>query len=237
MFMTDRVWDHLRLRDRLQQRIAALHAPAPGASSAPDDLGAIGLIDETSMAKKGDQTPGVQRQYCGASGQIDNCIVSVHLGYAHGPFKALLDAELFVPKSWAQDRERCRRASIPEDMSYRPKTAIAIAEVQRAIGNGLQFDWLVFDEGYGKNPAFLFGLDAPGQSWIGEVPKNFRCWPVRPQYHSSRNEFASKKVYNVGRWSPAFIYQDWQAITFPRQTVEPTVWDVKGRPGGSCRTP
>jgi SRSO17 transposase len=227
MFMTDRVWDHLRLRDRVQQRIAALHAPAPGTLRQADALGVIGLIDETSVAKKGDKTPGVQRQYCGASGKIDNCVVTVHLGYAHGQFTTLLDAELYLPRSWAEDRERCHQASIPDDLPYRPKTAIAVAQVQRAIGNGLHFDWWVFDEGYGKDPSFLFALDALGQTWIGEVPKNFRCWPVLPQYHSQRQEFASKKVSNVGRWSPAFIYQDWQAITFPRQTVEPTVWDVK----------
>ena len=99
--------------------------------------------------------------------------------------------------------------------------------MRRALGNGLHFDWLVFDEGYGRDPAFLFGLDALGQTWIGEVPKNFRCWPVPPQYHSPRKEFASKKVYNVVRRSPAFIHQDWQVLLFPRQTVEPTIWDVK----------
>jgi SRSO17 transposase len=227
MFLTDRVWDHLRLRDRSQQRLAALHAPAPGSPRRPDDLGVIGLIDETSVAKKGDQTPGVQRQYCGSSGKIDNCIVTVHLGYCHGEFKTLLDSELFLPESWAEDRDRCRVAGIPDDLPYRPKTAIAVAQVQRAIGNGIKFDWLVFDEGYGKDPSFLFALDVLGQTWIGEVPKNFRCWPKLPQYHSRRRAFASKKVYNVSRWSPAFIYQDWQAITFPRQTVEPTIWDIK----------
>jgi SRSO17 transposase len=227
MFLTDRVWDHLRLRDRLQQRIAARHAPAPGTPRGPDDLGVIGLIDETSVAKKGDKTPGVQRQYCGSRGKIENCVVTVHLGYAHGDFKTLLDAELYLPKSWARDRKRCRRAGIPDDLPYRPKTALAVAEVQRALGNGLHFDWLVFDEGYGRDPAFLFGLDALGQTWIGEVPKNFRCWPVPPQYQSPRKEFASKKVYNVVRRSPAFIHQDWQVLLFPRQTVEPTIWDVK----------
>lgn len=227
MFMTDRVWDHLRLRDRLQQRIVSLHAPVPGTIRQPDDLGVIGLIDETSVAKKGDKTPGVQRQYCGASGKIDNCVVTVHLGYAHGPFTALLDSELFLPQGWSDDRDRCREADISDDMVYRPKTAIALEEVRHAVGCGIKFDWLVFDEGYGKDPSFLFDLDALGQTWIGEVPKNFRCWPVLPQYHSSQRAFASKKVYNVVRWSPAFIYQDWQAIVFPRQTVEPTVWDVK----------
>ena len=227
MFLTDRVWDHVRLRDRLQQRIVNLHAPTPGTSHSSDDLGVIGLIDETSVAKKGDKTPGVQRQYCGASGKIDNCVVTVHLGYACGPFAALLDSDLFLPQSWSDDRARCRAADIPEDLVYRPKTAIALEQVRHALGQGLKFDWMVFDEGYGKDPSFLLGLDALGQTWIGEVPKNFRCWPVLPQYQSPRKAFASKKVHNVVRWSPEFIYQDWQALTCPRQTVAPTVWDVK----------
>jgi SRSO17 transposase len=230
LFLTHRVWDHRRLRDRLQQRIAALHTPAPGTIRPSDDLGVIGLIDETSVAKKGDKTPGVQRQYCGASGKIENCIVTVHLGCCHGPhgqFKALLDSDLFLPKNWSDNRQRCREADIPEDLLYRPKTAIALDQVRHALGNGIAFDWLVFDEGYGKDPSFLYGLDELGRTWIGEVPKSFRCWPTLPQYRSLRREFASKKVENVVRWSPAFIYQDWQAITFPRQTVEPIVWDVK----------
>ena len=139
-------------------------------------------------------------------GKIENCIVTVHLGYDHGDFKALLDSDLYLPQSWADDRERCRQAAIPDDLPYRPKTAIALKQVRHALSNGIKFDWLVFDEGYGKDPSFLFGLDALGQNWIGEVPKNFRCWPVLPQYHSQRAEFASKRVDNVAR-SPAFIYQ------------------------------
>jgi len=227
MFLSNRVWYHLRLRDRLQQRIASVHAPVPGAISGLDDLGVIGLIDETSVAKKGDRTPGVQRQYLGSVGKLDNGIVTVHLGYVHGDFKTLLDSDLFLPEGWAADRDRCRKAKIPDDLPYRPKTMIAVEQVRRAIGNGLRFDWVVFDEGYGKAPSFLFDLDALGQTWIGEIPKSFRCWPSLPQYHSQRREFASKEVYNVVRWSPAFIYQDWQPIAFPRETVAPAVWDVK----------
>ncbi len=234
LFLAQRDWDHRRLRDLLQQRIAAQHAPAPG--TAPPGLGVtIGLIDETSAVKKGDQTPGVQRQYCGAVGKVENCIVSVHLGYcrpggdeAGGDFIALLDADLFLPQSWSDDRPRCQAANIPDDLVYRPKTLIALDQVRRALGNGLHFDFLVFDEGYGKDPSFLLGLGTLGQTWIGEVPKNFRCWPTRPQYHSWRKEFASKEVRNVVRWSKAFIYQEWRSFLIPRQTTEPATWDVKG---------
>lgn len=102
--------------------------------------------------------------------------------------------------------------------------------MRHALGNGLHFDWLVFDEGYGKDPSFLFALDALGQTWIGEVPKNFRCWPVPPKYQSLRQEFASKKVCNVVRWGLPFLSQKWRTIVCPRQTAEPTVWQVKAAP-------
>jgi SRSO17 transposase len=242
LFLNRRTWDHDRLRDQLQRRVATqlLPAPAPAPGIIPgavrppraaDDLGVIGLIDETSVVKKGDKTPGVQRQYCGASGKIDNCIVTVHLGCGQGELAVLLDSDLYLPQSWVDDRTaggtRCRDADIPDDMICRPKTAIALDLVRRAIGNGIRFDWQVFDEGYGKDPSFLFGLDALGQTWIGEVPKNFRCWPTLPQCHSLRQEFDSKEVYNVTRWSPAFIYQPWRPITHARQTVAPVVWEVK----------
>jgi SRSO17 transposase len=160
-------------------------------------------------------------------GKVENGLVTVHLGYCHGDFKTLLDSDLFLPKSWSEDRKRCRDADIPEDLVYRPKTDIAVAQVRHALGNGLKFDWITFDEGYGKDPSFLLDLDVLGQTWIGEVPKSFRCWPTLPQYHSQRKEFASKKVQNIVRWSPVFIYQDWQSFTIARETVEPVVWDVK----------
>ena len=244
LFLNRRTWDHHRLRDRLQQRVATQLAPAPGATRPPDDPGVIGLIDETSVAKKGDKTPGVQRQYCGASGKIDNCIVTVHLGCCHAPgapgsfggdeLAVLLDSDLYLPQSWVDDRTagggRCRDAGIPDGLACRPKTAIALDLVRRAVGNGIRFDWQVFDEGYGKDPAFLFGLDALGQNWIGEVPRNFRCWPTLPPCHSLRREFDSKEVYNVTRWSPAFIYQAWRPFTLARQTVAPVVWEVKAAP-------
>jgi SRSO17 transposase len=227
VFLSHGVWDHQRLRDLLQQRVAQHHAPVPGQLRSVEDPGAIGLIDETSVVKKGTKTPGVQRQYCGAVGKIENGIVTVHLGYSHGDFKTLLDSDLFLPKCWSDDRQRCREADIPDELVYRPKTAIALDQVHHALGNGVRFDWITFDEGYGKAPAFLFGLDALGQSWIGEVPKSFRCWPTLPQYHSQHREFASKKVCNVVRWSPAFIYPSWQSFPIARETAEPVVWDVK----------
>jgi len=105
-FLSLHTWDHLQMRDRLQEIVVAEH-------SGPDS---VGLIDETSMVKKGSKTPGVQRQWCGHLGKVDNCVVTVHLGYARGDFQCLLDGDLFLPESWSEDRERCREAHIPDDV-------------------------------------------------------------------------------------------------------------------------
>ena len=227
LFLTHQVWDQRRMRQMLQQRIVARHAPPPGAARAAGDLGAIGVIDETSTVKKGDKTPGVQRQYLGSAGKIENGIVTVHLSYEYEGFKAILDSDLYLPTSWADDRERCRAADVPDDLVFQTKPALALEQVKRAIAQGIRFDWLTFDETYGRDPSFLRGLEAEGQLYVAEVPANFRCWPRLPQYRSLRREFATKKVRNVTRWSPAFVYQPWQSVTIRRETLKPVVWDVK----------
>jgi SRSO17 transposase len=173
-YLSQHRWDEDLVRDRLQQRVARIH---PREHS-------VGLIDETSFRKKGKKTPGVQRQYCGNIGKQDNCIVTVHLGYAGDDFHCLLDGELFLPESWSKDRERCRVAGIPEDMVYRPKTDIALELYDRARGNGLRFAWLTFDEWYGAKPKFLRGLQERTQDYVGEIPKSFRGWIDSPEVTS-----------------------------------------------------
>src|SRR5262249_44073685 len=102
-------WDHDRARDRLQQDLAAAVAASPA-----DPIGTVGVIDETSCRKWGGHTPGVQRQYLGCLGKLDNGIVTVHVGLSKGRFQALLDAGLYLPESWDKDRRRCRAAGIPD---------------------------------------------------------------------------------------------------------------------------
>jgi SRSO17 transposase len=227
-FLTFHRWDHRALRDQLQRRVAAEHLPAPGVARAKGDLGVIGLIDETSVAKKGDKTPGVQRQHCGASGKIDNCIVTVHLGVRHGDLLALLDSDLFLPEhTWHEDRARCREAHIPDEIVYRPKSQIALEQVRHAIGNGIRFDWLVFDEWYGSKPQFLFDLDGLGQCWVGEVPKNFPCFSTFPRYRSPRAPYTAKRADSICRRGKRFIKQPWRRFSMKRQTLAPQVWEVR----------
>jgi SRSO17 transposase len=142
----------------------------------PDDgLGAVGIIDETAQPKKGDRTPGVQRQWCGRLGKVENCVVTVHLGVKKGRFRALLGGQLFLPQRWSLDRDRRRAAGIPDGVVYRPKWRIALEEVDTALGNGVRLDWLTFDEEYGKAPEFLAGLDERDLRFVGEAPRSLAC--------------------------------------------------------------
>jgi SRSO17 transposase len=167
-FLTTARWDHYHMRDLLQRHLADTIAELPA-----DTLGTVGVIDETSCRKWGDETPGVQRQYLGCVGKVDNGIVTVHVGVAKGCFQALLDADLYLPQEWAADRERCRAAGIADDVRYRPKWRIALDQLIRLDDNGIGFDWLVFDEGYGASVPLLRVLNAVGQRFVAEVPVNF----------------------------------------------------------------
>ena len=214
-FLKDHLWSFEQARTLLQQHVATR---LPHTSA--DDLGTVGLIDETSTRKSGTKTPGVQRQHCGELGKIENCIVTVHLGVLRGRYKTLIDADLFLPKSWDEDRPRCRAAGIPDDLHYRPKWQIALEQLARARANGVVLDWLTFDEYYGNKPGFLQGL---GQSLhlVGEVPKSMRCRvPGTRQRRASRAD-------NLVRHSPLFTGQSWRRFHLTRQTLGQQQWDVK----------
>jgi SRSO17 transposase len=167
-FLVTASWGHEQARDTLQQHLADVLPALPA-----DPLGTVGVIDETSALKQGDKTPGVQRQYLGCVGKIANGIVTVHIGVARGHFQALLDADLYLPRSWHQDRDRCRQAGIPDDVRYRAKWRIALDQLLRLHKNGVRFDWLVFDEGYGGKVPFLTVLSLAGQKFVAEVPVSF----------------------------------------------------------------
>jgi SRSO17 transposase len=226
-FLTHHVWDHQRMRDEIQRRVVREHLPAPG-SKPEADIGTVGWIDETSAAKKGDKTPGVQRQYCGASGKIDNCIVSVHLACRSGDFAALLDSDLFLPeKTWDQDRDRCKEAHIPDQIIYHSKWEIALEQIQRATGNGIRFDWLTFDEWYGGKPGFLSGLETMGLLYVCEVPANLPCFASYPKYKSKQRSFAPKRADNAGIHGKPFKGKPWKKIKLNRKTLAAQVWNVR----------
>lgn len=137
------------------------------------------IVDESAMAKCGTKSVGVARQYCGATGKIDNCQVAVYLAYASPHGHTLLDTRLYLPEDWTADRDRRTEAGVPADVVFRTKPELALELVQ-GLGRTVRHGWVTFDEGYGKDPAFLSGLEEGGERYLGEIPKNVRGWLHRP---------------------------------------------------------
>lgn len=228
-------WDHDRMRTTLHQLVALEHASSHS----------IGLVDETGCPKKGEKTPGVQNQWCGATGKQDNCVVSVHLGYAVDDFHCLLDSELFLPESWSEDRARCRAAKIPDDMVHRPKPQIALELYDRARGNGVHFEWLTFDELYGHSREFLAGLRSREQKYVAEVPVNLLGWTAEPgvtshPYRKRMHCGAMRKTPRLKvdadgprevrehlQSSPELTRQRWQKFHVKDGEKGPQVWEAK----------
>lgn len=221
-FLRDHVWSFSQVRDLLQQYVASLLLRVGG-----DDLGTVGVFDETSVLKKGRLTPGVQRQYLGCVGKVENGIVTVHLVVDKGCFKTLIDGDLFLPEGWSDDRPRCREAGIPDGVVYRPKWKIALEQLDRASGNGLTFDGLTFDEGYGMCPGFLRGLDERHARFVGEVPRTFSCLASNRRAGRPEAEIKGKAAEEVVRGARAFRCQPWRVMRLKRQTREDQVWRVK----------
>ena len=224
-------WDHGLVRGRLQQIVAAEHRGPHR----------IGLIDETSFVKKGTKTPGVQKQWCGHLGKVENCAVTVHLGYAQGNFQCLVDGDLFVPESWHEDRERCRKAGIPDEVVYRPKWRIALELYDRAVANGVGFEWLTFDEGYGGKPEFLRELSNRKQNYVAEVPKNVFAWLKKPEVatqsygreHEPRLRAgtpAPRRLDKLLERNPLLRDQPWTQYRLDDREQGPSVWEVKHVP-------
>lgn len=232
-FLSRYKWEEDRTRNRLQEIVVRDHG---GPNS-------VGVIDETSDVKKGDKTPGVKRQWCGTRGKTENCIVTVHLAYAQGDFHCLLDGDLFLPQDWSDDRERCRAAGIPDAVVYRPKWRIALELLDRAGENGVTFDWLTFDEGYGSKPEFLRELQGRQQSFVAEVPRIFTGWiraprvtkrPFRKAHGRGRKTprivAGSRSAESVERllwWHPALKKQKWRRFRVKDGEKGPMVWEVK----------
>ncbi len=235
-FLESIEWDEVRLRDKLQHLVARDHA----------DGQAIGIIDETGHPKKGKHTAAVKRQWCGNTGKVDNCVVSVHTGYVAGDFQCLLDSDVYLPEDWADDLPRRRAAHIPDDMTFRTKQEIALDQIGRCLGNGIRVAAWTFDELYGRDGGFLNGLDALGQTYVAEVPSDFTGWVCAPRVllrptawelkqRGKRRRFPRlattaappSEVRHLLHHSKVFTKQKWQRFHIKDGQKGPIVWEVK----------
>jgi SRSO17 transposase len=131
---------------------------------------AVLIFDESAFAKKGNASAGVARQWNGRLGKVDNCQVGVFATLCRGEMASLIDARLYLPKAWTEDEERCRKAAIPEaDREHHSKSELALEMAETAIRRGVRFGYVAVDGGYGKEPAFLRGLDRLGCRFVADV--------------------------------------------------------------------
>jgi len=218
-FLSSFVWDNARAELLLHRMVA-------------DKRGCgIGVIDGCGHRKAGRKTPGVRRQWCGETGKVDNCVVGQHLLYTDNdpanPFGCVLCSDLFLPEIWDADAARRKEAKIPEELHHRVKWRIALEQVKRAVGNGVRFSYLTFDEEYGSVPGFWFGLDELGQWGIGETRANLPCWATEPACNSLRAEHAPREVRNLASHSPVFYKQSWTEVVVKDTTRGRQRWRYK----------
>jgi len=118
------------------------------------------VIDDTGLPKKGNHSVGVARQYCGALGKQDNCQVAVSLSIVNERLSLPVCYELYLPETWTKDRKRCREAGVPDEVSFRTKPEIALAQIRQALSDEIPAGVVLADAGYGNSTDFRDAVSA-----------------------------------------------------------------------------
>ena len=181
------VWDEGGVREDLRGLVVE-HLGAPDG---------VLVFDETGDIKKGCHTVGVARQYTGVTGQVENCQVSVHAAYVSCRGQALVDAELYLPKAFALDPQRCAEAGVPPERAGRviTKGELAVRMFHRAVAAGMPFGYVAADEVYGRCPALRGAIEQAGYGYVLEVGCDFRV-----SRHPGDTSRADALVGEVPRW-------------------------------------
>jgi SRSO17 transposase len=207
-------WDHRPLMDEIARQADGL-------------LGGGGsrvrlIYDDTGFEKNGKDSVGVARQYLGRFGKVDNGQVAVCACLASGQRSTLVDTRLYLPKQWADNPQRCRKAKVPEEhIVYQSKADIALESVRHLRGLGVRFDIVSMDSGYGSQPALLHSLDRDGETFVAELHCNEHIWAVQPWQHRQPKKHGAKALQrprpsspsqSVDQYIAARPEQDWQRL-------------------------
>jgi SRSO17 transposase len=172
--LSEAVWDADKMRDDLRRYVA-------------DHLGdpeGVLIIDDTGDLKKGHHSVGVQRQYTGTAGRIENAQIGVFLGYASQAGYTLIDREIYLPRSWTDDRDRCAAAGVPDQVRFATKITLARRMLTRALCAGIGAAWATADEFYGGDRHLRQDLQARRVGYVLAVAKSHRvttCAAIGPQ--------------------------------------------------------
>src|SRR5712692_9136084 len=170
--LSQAVWDHEGVRDDLRAFLwqALSPPPLPWEAASPAAPFPVLVIDESGFPKRGDHSAGVQQQYCGTTGRVENCQVGVFLAYVTPLGHGLIDRELYLPEDWCHDPARRLAAHIPETVAFQTKPELARRMLERAQSAGLPIDWVVADTVYGHSPDLRIFLEEQGYAYALAVP-------------------------------------------------------------------
>jgi SRSO17 transposase len=205
-------WDADVLRDEVR-RYASDHLLAQG------EAGVL-IIDETGFLKKGHKSVGVQRQYSGTAGRIENCQVGVFLALAGSRGRALIDRAVYLPKSWCDDTNRMREAGVPPEVGFATKPRLAQAMIGRALESGLRPRWVLGDEVYGSDSKTRRFLESHGQPYVLAVSSQQRLWV----------ELKQRRVDAIAQ---ELTEEQWHRMSIAQGSKGPRVYDwAAGRYSG-----
>jgi SRSO17 transposase len=195
-------WDAEAVRDAQRQEVLA--------GLGQED--AVLAIDESGVVKQGTKSAGVARQYCGASGKIDNCQVGVFLSWQTAKGHALIDRVLYLPREWTDDPARCRAAGIPEEVTFATKPELARRMVEHALEAGARPAWVVADAVYGADSKLRFFLEARQQPYVVAVSSQQSVWVA----------FRQQRVKTLAAQLPA---EAWQRLPVGAGTKGPRLFE------------
>jgi|SRR5947209_13874453 len=177
------------------------------------------VIDETGFLKKGTKSVGVQRQYSGTAGRIENCQIGVFLGYASSAGRALIDRDLYLPKAWIDDGERRQEAGVPTAVTFATKPQLAKAMLERAFVAGVPAAWIAGDEVYGNDTGLRQWLEEQNRPYVLGVSANHPLWHAGERVRADAIVAAlptdAWATHSAGAGSQGERLYDWALIRLP----------------------
>ena len=161
--LSQSVWEEGRARDFVQD-YSIKHLGSSGTC----------IFDDTGFLKKGKKSAGVQRQYTGTAGRVENCQIGVFAAWSTSNGHTLIDRELYLPNSWLEEEQRCQEASVPKEKTFQTKQQLALLMYDRLLKRGHRPLWVVADEAYGRDQYFRKHLEREDQGYVLAVPKDHR---------------------------------------------------------------
>ena len=185
------------------------------------DERAVLIVDETGFVKKGNKSVGVQRQYSGTAGRIENCQIGVFLAYASPKGAAFIDRELYLPRIWSDDEERCQAAGVPITAGYESKAALALRMLERALDAGVSVSWVAADSLYGSDSAVRRWLENRRQGYMLALRSNVYLWDT---------EGGVPHQITVAERVSRFGEEQWQRLSAGNGAKSPRLYDWAGIP-------